>query len=211
MMYAWAKHIQKYPVVEINWRASGQWKSEREAEGKKLLKDIRSFLKRKDRGIGDDLFKIKYEQILKQVECDVLAQREKKILAIEMAFHSHGLGYGSAEENKCRYLKKMINLAVVTTVFFPNCEKRIVFASPSVNPKSEKEINEAYQLLDSFFLTPENKKSYKIEIELYVGRDSFDENIHSRLVELLDNAGGKWNYTDLYLRSCLINNLMLTQ
>lgn len=211
MMYAWAKHIQKYPVVEINWRASGQWERKGNTEATKLLGDIRRFLERKGCGIGNNLSKIKYEQILKQVECDVLAQRKRKILAIEMAFHSHGLGYGSPKENKCRYLKKMINLAVVTTEFFPNYEKRIVFASPLVSTKSEEEINEAYQLLNAFFLTPVNKKNYKIKMELYVGKDSFNRKIRSPLVKLLNNKKRKWNYTDLYMRGCLINDLMSTK
>lgn len=209
-MYAWAKHIQGYPIVEINWRASGQWERKGSTEATKLLGDIRRFLKRKEREFVDDLSKIKYEQILKQVECDVLAQRKRKILAIEMAFHSHGLGYGSPKENKCRYLEKMINLAVVTTAFFPNYDKRLVFASPLVSPKSKEEIKEANQWLNQFFSTSGNK-SYKIKVDLYVGRESFDENIHSRLVELLNNTGEKWNYTDLYLRSCLINKLMRTK
>lgn len=206
LMYAWVRHVRKCRIAQMNWRPSLEW--EEGVSHTDILKEA------KDHFSNDPEFskypefrealskKTKRAQVIRQVECDVLAEDiEGNLVAIEVAMHLKGLGYGSPSENKARVIKKLINIAIALDAFFPNKKGTLIFATPKIHEKSD--LSDVCKKLNQFFKEKVSEK-YKVEI---IADSHFRERIMDPLWKLLENKKNSLSYTELYLRACLVNNL----
>lgn len=93
-----------------------------------------------------------------QAEVDVLGvsmdNQDKKIYAIDVAFHEAGLNYGSKDETVVRVIKKCIRTAMCIYGYMDIDAGEIIFASPKINPAvivelepKMEEINDLFQKL----------------------------------------------------------------
>ena len=142
LISSYLKHTEGCRFVQTNWMTSGKWiVTDHEKERARLLferiSNSTSFL-----GIFK---KSSFDQLIKQAEIDVLGinTTENTIYAIDVAFHSHGLNYGSKEETAMIVLKKIFRSVFVMQTFFNANEKfNSYFITPKTNPATQVLIDE---------------------------------------------------------------------
>lgn len=201
IMYAWVRHEKKCRIAQMNWKPSKAWNDN--GAHIDILKNAKEYFGEIDEFKDALPPKVERDQIIRQVECDVLAEdTEGKLLAIEVAMHIKGLGYGSPSENRNRVIKKLINIAIALDAFFPNKKATLIFATPKVHEKSD--LSYVCEKLNKFF---KQNVSGNYEVEIIAGYPDFRNKILTPLMKLLDNKQNASSYTELYLRSSLINKL----
>lgn len=151
LILSYLKHIKKCLIVQTNWKVSSNWDIEETANNQtqavydKIITHP-EFL---------DIFKkSELNQVLRQSEVDAIgiSIAENKIFLTEVAFHEGGLNYtGGKDETKKRITKKLLRAYLTALQLFPNYSYEMIFASPKVNPASEKEIKECFELLNNDF------------------------------------------------------------
>tara|TARA_B110000971_G_C20013628_1_gene502791 strand:- start:77 stop:1081 length:1005 start_codon:yes stop_codon:yes gene_type:complete len=142
LISSYLKHTEGCRFVQTNWMTSGKWiVTDHEKERARLLferiSNSTSFL-----GIFK---KSSFDQLIKQAEIDVLGinTTENTIYAIDVAFHSHGLNYGSKEETAMIVLKKIFRSVFIMQTFFNANEKfNSYFITPKTNPATQVLIDE---------------------------------------------------------------------
>lgn len=149
LVLSWLKHIKMCHIVQTNWKPSPEWIPYR----RELVEQLEKYTSEYFLKLGYDLFKKNNsDQVQKQAEIDVLgltfAGDEKKIYAVDIAFHKAGLGYGGTSENITRVLKKCIRTMMSLIQYFDVTTGHIVFASPKINPKDYQKLQEEFAKID---------------------------------------------------------------
>lgn len=137
LVYSWLRHVKDCRVVQTNWKPSPMWESDEDAaEAEALMGKIAAFFR--DKYEYEIFKKNSFEQLLKQAECDAVGvafpEGGMKCYAVEVAFHTKGLNYGSKQDTTVKVLEKLARAALCLRVFFRAKQGEIVFASPKVMP-----------------------------------------------------------------------------
>lgn len=109
LVASWLSHVIKCQVVQTNWKIDPSLFNKEASFINKLyeIENVRDYL-------GDG----KIETIVRQGECDVLGIKFgddgyiSEIHAVDVAFHTNGLGYGGKKENIKRIVKKCLRTAI---------------------------------------------------------------------------------------------------
>ena len=132
LIYSWLRHIKKCQISQLNWKTSQEWDTTITDKLLELAENISSkfnypFGKTKD-----------LTSIVKQSEIDAVGfnLNTNTIYGVDVAFHSNGLGYA---DNVKRVTKKILRTVLIFELYFENSyEKKVIFATPKVNPKENK-------------------------------------------------------------------------
>ena len=143
--YSYLRHVQQCWLVQTNWKASEHWvKQLADDELEREFGSIRKKLR--DSWEVDLGGKVKCSQFLKQAEIDVVGVGlDGSIHAVEVAFHEGGLRYTVPGGTARNVLKKMLRAMLILRTYHPeNAGTHICFASPKVNPKAQKSLEDAF-------------------------------------------------------------------
>lgn len=153
LVRSWVRHCRRCQFAELNWKPSPRWGIERdytaviEAAKPYFLKHLQ---------LGPFRQNASVNQFLRQAEIDVLglrveADRCREVLAVDVAFHTGGLNYGSKKETVERVVKKLFRTALIVDGYIPGVSAEIVFATPKINPQVLEPLQGAIRHLDIFF------------------------------------------------------------
>lgn len=204
---SYLKHVKKCTIYQTNWKISSQWTKLNEKAVKEAFNKINEYDAFKNVFPNKNLaIEVRLEQILKQAEIDILGmnQEEKKIYAMDVAFHKDGLRYSSSsEETKENLIKKSLSSYLMLLRYFPDKDYEITFASPKVIDSTEKLIVPAFEELKTFFnknIVLKNKVEFK-----YISNDAFSKEI---LKETIDNSKEDSDTNELFMRSYKLIQLL---
>lgn len=151
LIRTWIRHCMGCQMAELNWKPSPKWPAE-------ITPELEQWFYEGKAQFSEDVFKKTSEpaQFLGQAEIDVLGIRVsqgkvEKIIAADIAFHTKGLQYGLKDATTARVIKKMFRTALTLERHFPGIPAKILFLSPKVTPSRESDINNAAQMLRTFF------------------------------------------------------------
>ena len=155
LVYSWLRHIKNCQIVQSNWKASSTWANQSTMDWEQILNEI----------VKENLISnsSKLDQLIKQTECDAIGismGSEKKVYAVEVAFHEGGLGYGNAVVNASKIIEKFFRIAVCLNVFLGCTEAEIIFASPVIRQSTLNKIN--INQLEKFIKKQGLKFSFRI-------------------------------------------------
>lgn len=151
LMLSWTKHVKHCQIATLNWKCSKGWIFHNQNEVHDLIKKINI-------EFSNEIFgRSTADQIISQAELDVLGINidnniVKNIYAIDVAFHENGLHYNKDKKlnNLNKITEKFLRSALILYSVFNVKTGNIVFASPKVQPKDEKELIERTQQIESF-------------------------------------------------------------
>lgn len=189
LLQSYLKNVKKCIVTQTNWRTASSWKIEDEN-----LRKIESIYDRiQQHQDFSDVFKSSsLEQTIKQAELDVVGINNEKLYLVEVAFHERGLQYGERLETKDRVCKKLLRAYLIALLFFPNYKYEIMFASPKVNPATDKTIREYFTILNNDFSDKEKV------LFSYIANEEFEKDI---LIPTIESTLSDSDSSELFLRS----------
>ena len=139
LFYSWLRHVEKCQVVQMNWKPStgkqphGTVGWDFYDDGNTLCKFIteaRKFYQRRDINIFENS---DFTQLIRQAEIDLLGLRftrgKPKVYAVDVAFHSHTLGY---KDNVKKVMEKLLRATVCISGYFNTSKAKIIFAAPKI-------------------------------------------------------------------------------
>lgn len=140
LIYSWLRHEKQCRLVQNNWKASQYWIVDNFADLQSLAEKFSQYYLDKH---GYDILKgCSLEQFLKQAEIDAMgiafSQTAQSIYAVDVAFHEGGLNYGDKEKTTTKLIQKCVRMALCLYGFFNIATGEIIFASPKINPATEK-------------------------------------------------------------------------
>lgn len=198
-LYSWLRHVRGCTVTQLNWKASPTWRVPQER-----FDDICRLKQSVKQGFGDKeewaIFKNDQEpeQILKQVECDVIGIQQgescNKVYAVESAFHSRGLQYGSKDETCAKVVSKVFRIALALHLYMPNCEYEIIFAAPKIHNNVMKELPQALDRAQNILIN----NGFGCSVHL-IANDDFKKVIIDPCLELA--RGDVSDTSELFMRS----------
>ena len=198
LIRSWARHCIGCQVAELNWKPSTEntW-PKKETSSASLFAEATEFFQK---ALGMEIFKknVSVDQLIKQAEIDVLGLKiengqVRKIVAVDVAFHSGGLLYGDKQETAARVAKKLFRSAIIADTYFAGVEAEIMFAAPKVTPASAKCLKVAEKALNDFFATKRGSLSFKIIIN-----EDFASELLQPVVALKESVA---DTSELFLRS----------
>lgn len=191
--YSYLRHVKRCWLVQTNWKVSEHWpryKSDAELETmfrlmkQKFDEDGKVFKETKNAG-----------QFLKQGEIDLVGiDLQGDVHALEVAFHESGLNYEGGSES--RVLKKLLRTRMILQAYQrPETKCHISFASPKVNPITQKP-------LEDVFITLRDEYP-KIDWNLITNDDFTDEILRKTLeaTEVISDS------SELFVRAARLLNL----
>ena len=202
---SYLKHVKKCVIYQTNWKSSSQWaflgrvKDAREAF-EKLVKD----------GLLSFQGKIEpsFSQFLKQAEIDILGINllEKKMYVMDIAYHEDGLNYKNVDKTIKSFKKKLLRSYLLLRSYFPeDYEYEIIFASPKVRPKLNKELEDATEALNDL---RDDVLSKGAVVFKYIANDKFKVEILDQTIEASrDDA----DTNELFLRSYKLISMPYTK
>jgi hypothetical protein len=151
LVRTWVRHCRGCQLAELNWKPSPMWPSEITAEHERWYREGAAEFSKKVLKKTSSL-----SQFLGQAEVDVFGVRfleggVEKIIAADIAFHTNGLQYGPKAETAARIVKKMFRTALMFDLHFPGIPAEIIFLSPKVNNATVPGVEEASEMMQSFF------------------------------------------------------------
>lgn len=197
LVYSYLKHVEGCRVVQTNWKTSNQWiiTEYEEKQARELFDRVKSS------SIFNGIFKnSSFEQLIKQAEIDVIGLNtiEKSVFAIDVAFHSAGLNYGSTEETALRIFKKIFRTVFIMQTYFADYDKfNSFFVTPKANPATEKTIRELIEQANEIIADD------MISID-FIANVSFYSFIIDSTLENLDEDN---DTSELFLRSVKLMQL----
>lgn len=194
LLRAYFKDVKECLITQTNWKVSENWKADESDSAQ--LQDIYEKI-RSDSNFAD-AFKTELAQTLRQAEVDVIGiDAAGKLYLAEVAFHEAGLNYGSKTETKDRVIKKLLRAWLAAMKFFPGHRYEIIFASPKVNPATDKIIREYFDILSESFESPDAHFAY-------YANDSFRDEI---LLPTYEKSRAESDTSDLFIRSVRLLDL----
>lgn len=192
LVASWLSHVIKCQVVQTNWKIDLS-----------LFNKNASFVNMLfTQKIKNDYFgEGKIETIVRQGECDVLGIKFGNqgsisgIHAVDVAFHTDGLGYGNKKENVKRIIKKCLRTAIC------------IYGGLNIKKKVPVYIYFATPLITQIELKDANSKLEEIKSELKSGPNIYfsilaNEVFYSKVVDQVVNMYTTVHDTnELFLRS----------
>lgn len=212
---SYLKHVKKCTVYQTNWKSSIQWamylKGGQEAH-EVFMKLSKGYAKGDPMGESKDNFvdriiKSSFTQFLKQAEIDVLGINfiEKRVYAIDVAYHEGGLNYQNKKRTIKSFKKKLLRSYLLLRSYFPeDYEYEIIFASPKVRPTLNKELEDATEALNDL---RDDVLSKGAVVFKYIANDQFKAEI---LDKTLASSEENADTGELFLRSYKLLNMPYT-
>ena len=189
LMQSWLRHVKGCDIVQTNWKASmniGYDKNKAE----ELLNSIRN------ESAFDFFAQGKTaENIIRQTEIDALGciVSKKCYFAGEIAFHEDGLHYKSPDSVPSKMLRTILCLYG----YLNASEATVVFATPYIKSKAEKEKLEDFVIfLNQFLKNVCGLKKY--QVKLFANAD-FETNILNPVFYLVDEIK---DTSEAFVRAC---------
>ncbi len=161
LFYSWLRHVKECQLVQTNWKSSPSWTFESSNVIEEMLGELDSYFREKS---GDAIFKKNgsLSQIIQQGECDVLGIHintenvaegyiKNTYYAVDVAFHTSGLNYGSKKETILKVVSKCVRTAFCLYGYFGAKEAEIVFASPEIKPAVLEELLPMIDYINAYF------------------------------------------------------------
>lgn len=193
LVRTWVRHCKGCQLAELNWKPSPIWPAEVTIEHKEWYAEGAS-------QFPQNVLKktASISQFLGQAEIDVLGIRfaegnVEKVIAADIAFHTHGLTYGPTAETAARVTKKLFRTALTLDLHFPNIPAEIIFLSPKVNPATLPSVLEAASTMQSFF----EKRCGHFQFSTIVN-DEFKKIVLDKVTPLQSKVS---DTSELYLRA----------
>ena len=195
LFYSWLRHAKGCQMVQTNWKVSPSWTISNEFVIEQMFNELKDyFMKTYNYKVFN---KNSLSQFIKQGECDVLGINVNcgvnQYYAVDVAFHSDGLNYGSYEKTIYKVISKCIRTAFCLYGFFEASEAEIVFASPKINPRELTGIIPLIQFINDYF----TKKGFSYKFRLIYGSD-FELNVINPILIASDNVA---DTNELFIRS----------
>lgn len=201
---SYLKHVKNCVIYQTNWKSSRQWAFlGREEDASEAF----------DRLVKDGLLsfqgktKPSFTQFLKQAEIDILGINllEKKMYVMDIAYHEDGLNYKNEDRTIKSFKKKLLRSYLLLRSYFPeDYEYEIIFASPKVRPKLNKELEDATEALNDL---RDDVLSKGAVVFKYIANDKFKVEILDQTIEASrDDA----DTNELFLRSYKLLNMPYT-
>ncbi len=191
LILSYLKHIKKCLIVQTNWKVSSNWDIKETANNQTQVVYDKIIVHPE---FSDIFKKSELRQILRQSEVDAIgiSISLNKIFLTEIAFHEGGLNYtGGKSETKKRIIKKLLRAYLTALQLFPNYSYEVIFASPKVNPATEKEIKEFFELLNNDFSS--EQVSFK-----YFSNEEFEREI---LLPTIEVSKAEADTSELFMRA----------
>ena len=196
LVRSWVRHCWRCQFAELNCRPSPRWGIERDHT--EIIEAAESYFREQ---YQFELFRqnASIDQFLRQAEIDVLglrvdAGRSRELLAVDVAFHTGGLNYGSKKETVERVVKKLFRTALVVNGYVPDVSAEIVFATPKINPAVMVPLEQAIERLGVFFSTQDFARcSFRL-----VANETFRQEIMEPILQLSDDVA---DTSELFLRA----------
>lgn len=192
---SYLKHVKRCVIYQTNWKSSSQWAFL--GEGKDASEAF-------ERLVKDGLLsfqgktKPSFSQFLKQAEIDILGINlfEKKMYVMDIAYHEDGLNYKNEDRTIKSFKKKLLRSYLLLRSYFPEDYKyEIIFASPKVRPKLNKELEDATEALNDL---RDDVLSKGAVVFKYIANDKFKDKI---LDPTLEASKDDADTNELFLRS----------
>ena len=213
---SYLKHVKKCTVYQTNWKSSTQWamylKGAQEAH-EVFMKLSKGYAKGDPMGESKDNFvgriiKSSFTQFLKQAEIDVLGINfiEKRVYAIDVAYHEGGLNYQNKERTIKNLKKKLLRSYLILRSYFPeDYTYEIIFASPKVGGMLNKELDNATDELKALIESVLSKGNVEFK---YIANEKFKVEILDQTIEASrDDA----DTNELFLRSYKLISMPYTK
>lgn len=199
LVRTWVRHNRRCQLAELNWKPSPVWHDSISEEHEEIYQDAK--IQFAEYGV---LLKSSLSQFMKQGEIDVLGirldqGRVNKVIAVDIAFHSSGLQYGSKSETAARIIKKGIRTALIVDRYFRGCPAEILFMSPKVTPATASLIVEAESALHEFIRKWNPELSFQCLIN-----GQFKEKVFNEVMALREEVA---DTSELFLRAAQLVNL----
>jgi len=199
---SWLNHVKKCQLHQMNFKLSSNWDIPNENEILEQYQDLMTNIEKQEEFQG--VFKnANLTSLLRQAEIDNIGVDfiNSKLYAVDIAFHEAGLNYTKKNYSTAMNIaKKYFRTIFLTKIYFPHIKNQtIIFASPKVNPKVAKELEEIVEKI--------KKLNLGVTIELFIN-DGFRINLFK---ELLDKSKNDNDTSELFLRSIKLHNLCLNK
>jgi hypothetical protein len=181
--------------VQTNWKPSPEW-TLNNADKVENLKHV--FEKHYAKEYGSIFGGTKVQTILKQTELDVLGlslSGKPTIYAIDVAFHSGGLGYtkNSSPNNTAKVIQKILRMTMCVCGCFSMTKGEIIFASPKINPAVWKDLEPCEGDINALFKN--NGLGFTVKI---IANERFQREIIAPVQDVAKNVK---DTSELFLRS----------
>ena len=201
LLYSWLRHDKECQITQLNWKPSPNWIVQNQKQVSEIMEITLPYFKTR---YGYDLFgKNNVEQLIKQAEIDVLGISDddegRKIYAVDVAFHSKGLNYGSRKETIERVLKKCVRSSMCLLAYFNINNIEIVFASPKIGNSLVNDLNLRFEELNKLF----DSLGYVLKFKL-IANDDFNNDV---LTWVTSNSEFISDTSEYFLRSYQLYNL----
>lgn len=205
LLYSWLRHVKECQIVQTNWKASPEWDKKNQDELQNMMNITNQYFEGKH---GYKIYKNNsLDQLVKQAEVDVLGvsiyENRNHVYAIDVAFHSGGLNYGSKDETVACVIKKYIRTAMCLYGYMNLDEADIIFASPKITPAVMSELEPKIKEVNELF----KSLNFKFKIRL-IANEEFNSKI---LAPILIASDGISDTSELFLRSYQMFNMFADQ
>ena len=202
---SYLKHVKRCVIYQTNWKSSSQWD---------FLGEVKDASEAFERLVKDGLLsfqgktKPSFSQFLKQAEIDILGINlfEKKMYVMDIAYHEDGLNYKNEDRTIKSFKKKLLRSYLLLRSYFPeDYEYEIIFASPKVRPKLNKELEDATEALNDL---RDDVLSKGAVVFKYIANDKFKDKI---LDPTLEASKDDADTNELFLRSYKLLSMPYTK
>ncbi|GGM55874.1 hypothetical protein [Porphyromonas pasteri] len=202
---SYLKHVKRCVIYQTNWKSSSQWD---------FLGEVKDASEAFERLVKDGLLsfqgktKPSFSQFLKQAEIDILGINlfEKKMYVMDIAYHEDGLNYKNEDRTIKSFKKKLLRSYLLLRSYFPEDYKyEIIFASPKVRPKLNKELEDATEALNDL---RDDVLSKGAVVFKYIANDKFKDKI---LDPTLEASKDDADTNELFLRSYKLLSMPYTK
>jgi hypothetical protein len=202
---SYLKHVKRCVIYQTNWKSSSQWA---------FLGEVKDASEAFERLVKDGLLsfqgktKPSFSQFLKQAEIDILGINlfEKKMYVMDIAYHEDGLNYKNEDRTIKSFKKKLLRSYLLLRSYFPEDYKyEIIFASPKVRPKLNKELEDATEALNDL---RDDVLSKGAVVFKYIANDKFKDKI---LDPTLEASKDDADTNELFLRSYKLISMPYTK
>lgn len=202
---SYLKHVKRCVIYQTNWKSSSQWD---------FLGEVKDASEAFERLVKDGLLsfqgktKPSFSQFLKQAEIDILGINlfEKKMYVMDIAYHEDGLNYKNEDRTIKSFKKKLLRSYLLLRSYFPEDYKyEIIFASPKVRPKLNKELEDATEALNDL---RDDVLSKGAVVFKYIANDKFKDKILDPTLEVSKDDA---DTNELFLRSYKLLSMPYTK
>lgn len=193
LISSWLSHVQNCQVVQTNWKIAPSPSFDKEHFV------VNSLYEKGKIYFGNR----KIETIVRQAECDVLGikfncnGKIEAIHAVDVAFHTNGLGYGNRAENVKRIIKKSLRTAICIYGGLHIGDKikvYIYFATPLITDDEYDEADKALRDINNFY----EKSAFKhLKFQILANRKFYND-VVNQVINLYSTVH---DTNELFLRS----------